>query len=342
MPKTTIPLNGSYLSLLQFSDDGSRLYAVEQLSSASSFAGDGLVSIDDPTKVQSQIALSLTARTPSPGTITGTGALSFLNEAYDGVRRTIHITRTDPSGTVALPDVTTDTAGHFTVVDTPAPSKMLTYTATFDGDAVNGRVSQSAKTDHVLPFDFNGDGYADLVVGTPLEDVGTIKNAGAVTVMYSGPAGVSGAGSVSYTQDSASVPGTAETSDQFGWSQASGDFNGDGYADLVVSTNNEGGDGLLSIGNITVFYGSATGITTAGIRSIIPPIEGHGGGFFGETMAVGDFNGDDKDDLAVATAGLGTVFIYDGGQNNRPACASTTTAELYASVGGCAGHQQQR
>jgi hypothetical protein len=31
--------------------------------------------------------------------------------------------------------------------------------------------------------DFNGDGYADLAVGTPYEDVGTVADAGAVNVL---------------------------------------------------------------------------------------------------------------------------------------------------------------
>src|SRR4051812_27038323 len=32
--------------------------------------------------------------------------------------------------------------------------------------------------------DFNGDGFGDLAIGVPQEDIGTIKNAGAVNVIY--------------------------------------------------------------------------------------------------------------------------------------------------------------
>ena len=41
-----------------------------------------------------------------------------------------------------------------------------------------------------LPGDFNGDGEADLAVGVPGEDVGTVTDAGAVNVVYGSGAGL--------------------------------------------------------------------------------------------------------------------------------------------------------
>jgi hypothetical protein len=41
--------------------------------------------------------------------------------------------------------------------------------------------------------DFNGDGFADLAVGAPYEDVGTVADAGAVNVLYGSAAGLSSA-----------------------------------------------------------------------------------------------------------------------------------------------------
>ena len=43
----------------------------------------------------------------------------------------------------------------------------------------------------VAPCDFNGDGFQDLAVGAPNEDVGTIVDAGAVNVLYGSPSGLS-------------------------------------------------------------------------------------------------------------------------------------------------------
>lgn len=38
--------------------------------------------------------------------------------------------------------------------------------------------------------DYDEDGYTDLVVGTPAEDIGTVANAGTVTVLYGSPDGL--------------------------------------------------------------------------------------------------------------------------------------------------------
>jgi hypothetical protein len=40
--------------------------------------------------------------------------------------------------------------------------------------------------------DFNHDGFADLVVGVPFEDIGSISDAGAVNVLYGSAAGPTG------------------------------------------------------------------------------------------------------------------------------------------------------
>jgi hypothetical protein len=64
--------------------------------------------------------------------------------------------------------------------------------------------------------DFNGDGFDDLAVGASFEDLGGALDAGAVNVLYGSAAGLTGAGSQVFTQDSPGVPGTAEHDDLFG------------------------------------------------------------------------------------------------------------------------------
>ena len=49
--------------------------------------------------------------------------------------------------------------------------------------------------------DFNGDGIADLAIGVPNEDVGTIADAGAVNVLYGTATGVSSASNQIWTQN---------------------------------------------------------------------------------------------------------------------------------------------
>ena len=45
-----------------------------------------------------------------------------------------------------------------------------------------------------VPFDFDGNGYADLATGVPGESVGSVKQAGAVEVIYASADGLTATG----------------------------------------------------------------------------------------------------------------------------------------------------
>jgi hypothetical protein len=64
--------------------------------------------------------------------------------------------------------------------------------------------------------DFDGDGFDDLAIGVPEEDVGGASDAGVVNVLFGSAAGLTAAGSQIWHQDSAGVPGAAENFDRFG------------------------------------------------------------------------------------------------------------------------------
>src|SRR5688572_2286826 len=82
--------------------------------------------------------------------------------------------------------------------------------------------------------DFNGDGFCDLAIGVPNEGVGSIQGAGAVNVLYGSAGGLSGTGSQFLHQNFLNIEEDAEQGDQFGFSVATGDFDGDGFGDLAV------------------------------------------------------------------------------------------------------------
>ena len=53
--------------------------------------------------------------------------------------------------------------------------------------------------------DYNGDGFDDLAIGVPDEDIGAISNAGAVNVLYGSASGLTAAGDQLWHQDSSGV-----------------------------------------------------------------------------------------------------------------------------------------
>jgi FG-GAP repeat len=80
-------------------------------------------------------------------------------------------------------------------------------------------VPGSAELDDVFGYalavgDFGNNGFVDLAVGVPGEDVGPVMEAGAANVVYGAAGGLSSAGA-SCSQDSPGVPGTAEGDDLF-------------------------------------------------------------------------------------------------------------------------------
>jgi hypothetical protein len=168
-----------------------------------------------------------------------------------------------------------------------------------------------------LPYDVNGDGYADVVVGAPGEVLDSLSQAGMFHLLYGSASGTRGVGSVAIHQDTEGVPGVVEFMDDFGASNTSGDFNGDGYADVAVSGPGED----LGRGAVWVFYGSARGLRTGSakilsLRDTALPVPERGAAF-GHGIAAGDFNGDGRDDLAVGSLALGPghVSVFHGTGN---------------------------
>ena len=166
--------------------------------------------------------------------------------------------------------------------------------------------------------DFNGDGFADLAVGVPDEDVGAVANAGAVNVIYGNAAGLTGTASQLWHQNSASVSDTAEVDDHFGTAVMAGDFNGDGFDDIAVGAPDENVGAVADAGVVHVLHGSAAGLTGTGsqywsqaVAGILDGVEV--GDRFGASLAAGDVDGGGHADLVAGAPGESVGAVADAG-----------------------------
>lgn len=184
--------------------------------------------------------------------------------------------------------------------------------------------------------DFNGDGYQDLAIGVPWEDDGSSSNStansGWVSVIYGTPTGLDASpGMEDAPWDQDSLEGGTEPGDRIGLSLAVGDFNGDGFDDLVLGVPYEAIGSEDQAGAINVIYGSSDGLQTVSNRQIYQersfsgstvPGAAEADDNFGFALAAGDFDGDGRDDLAVGIPGedieslsltnAGTVLVFYG------------------------------
>ncbi|MFD5231369.1 FG-GAP repeat protein [Streptomyces qaidamensis] len=134
--------------------------------------------------------------------------------------------------------------------------------------------AEDAFGEAIAPADLNGDGYTDLAVGSPGEDV----DGGSVTVLW---------GSANGLRNGTTVKDPAASShDNWGNLLTAGDFDGDGKADLAASAY---ADPYVIRGGFTT-----TG-TTGTVRRVALPETSYSV----DAMAAGDTNDDGRSDLAL-------------------------------------------
>ncbi|MFD9117520.1 FG-GAP and VCBS repeat-containing protein [Streptomyces bottropensis] len=134
--------------------------------------------------------------------------------------------------------------------------------------------------------DVTGDGYPDIAVGVPGEDIGSIRDAGSVVLLKGGASGLTGTGAQAFDQSDSGVPGASEAGDEFGGNVALLDVNANDRADLAVAAPKEDGT-YKNSGAVWLFRGSRAGLTTTNITSFGPSVLGapEKGALFGREFA---------------------------------------------------------
>lgn len=123
--------------------------------------------------------------------------------------------------------------------------------------------------------DTNGDGFADVAIGAPGEDIGTVADAGAAWVLRGSHEGMTGIGAKSWDQNSADIPGTAEKGDKWGAQVRLTDPNRDGRFGLLAAAPGENlGDGVVWVLSAGAGGITASGSWTYGAGSLGAPAKG--------------------------------------------------------------------
>lgn len=192
----------------------------------------------------------------------------------------------------------------------------------------------------LITGDFNGDGYDDLAVGVPEDDLyitdpatgrvsETAINAGSVHVIYANQdgSGLTTENDIVLTVEKNEYANQADAI--FGYALAACDFNGDGYTDLAASapkydiTSPLQNSTIYEAGLVKIYYGSSQGLSHENSEIVIQETVGQQSkehDQFGFALSAGNFN-NDSNVTAGATKGLCDLAIgspYDDIQDNEP------------------------
>ncbi len=240
---------------------------------------------------------------------------------------------------------TTDTSCGFSTDDGTSDMLCGGHCGPITGITINGIAAGDGSGASVSSAgDVNGDGYNDLIIGAN----GANSLTGQAYVIFGDASGFSADIELS------SLDGTngfllngVAAADQFGGSVSSaGDFNGDGYDDIIIGAHKNHARGVSDSGAVYLIYGKASGFAASLNVSTLNGTNGaviHGVDTNAQTglsvSSAGDFNGDGYDDVIVGSPGTtpgtmffaGTTHIIFG--SSTPTIHDTDIQDIQATLG---------
>ena len=201
----------------------------------------------------------------------------------------------------------------------------------------------------IMVGDIDSTYHDDIFVGVPNEDFentpnGNLNSAGVGHLIVSTPI-VASRDNLFFHQDVRGILGQLEAGDNFAAALGRGDFNGDGFQELVIGVPTEKFGNVENAGVFHVFYGPVRAPHDTDQQLWHHDAFGLGLGLqpnerFGQTFSAADYNGDGFDDLAVgastAVAGVsnaGSVTVLYGSSDGLSAAGMQFWAEHSPGLG---------
>lgn len=195
---------------------------------------------------------------------------------------------------------------------------------------ITGKAGDFMANTSIQHGDFNGDGYADAVVGASLSDE-VATDSGVVYIVYGQQSELTDSSITGHVQ----IQGT-DTQGNFGASNSVAvlDIQDDGYDDLVIGYEEYNS----SNGALIFFNGSSTDLTSGTWEDLADYYE-EGTGQYGALVFSGDYNADGYPDIYVQSSNaefnydtsLGTGNVIFGGSVDFTLLGSTQNVECGAS-----------
>lgn len=289
-----------------------------------------------PTVKSADILLSYVTDLDSPNTPASTEVNDFFSYALaagdfddDGMNDlAVSVPGKNFNGVVPGAGAVVVFYGKYASLPTHYDELIQTLVADSDGVEENDNFGVS-----LASGDFDGDGFDDLAVGTPNEDVildfndpinSNHVDAGAINVFYGSEQGLSAVSDYIHMDTDVTFGGSlVQTNAQFGTAMAAGDLTGDGRDELIVAAHNydvhvQGQNDIVDAGVVLVYRGHPLGIR-GGDRVYLDQNNGALIGVsepfdtFGWALSVGYFNNDTFADLAIGVPSEDYNGVTDAG-----------------------------
>ncbi len=217
---------------------------------------------------------------------------------------------------------------------TPAGAAYLflggtTLTGTLTTSQATATITHTTVTADTLGYsvagvgDMNNDGYDDVIIGAP--EFETSGNSQGQAYLFLGGSTLTGNLDVA----SANQTLTGQNNDHLGGQVAgAGDVNGDGFADVIVSSLSD---------RAYVFYGAASLTSSRDASAADAIITGAGSGAFGTSVSgAGDVNGDGRADVVVGDAktNAGKAYVFLGATLTGNVNAATQASTIISTSNG--------